>query len=139
MMRIALGYPDAASERSILTGDDPRSRIQELPVVINPEQLKVLQAETRSIHAASALLDYVQSLIDFTRTTARFEHGLSPRAGIALLSSARAWALMQGRREVLPEDVQAVLTAVVSHRIRDLEGRSGTDVGQHILDAVPVP
>jgi MoxR-like ATPase len=107
--------------------------------VISPEQLKTLQAETRGIHVASALLDYVQSLIDFTRTTARFEHGLSPRAGIALLSSARAWALMEGRREVLPEDVQAVLSAVVSHRIRDLEGRSERDIGQHILDTVPVP
>ena len=139
MMRIALGYPDAASERSILTGDDPRSRIQELPVVIDPDQLKSLQAETRGIHVAPALLDYVQSLIDFTRTTARFEHGLSPRAGIALLSSARAWALMEGRHEVLPEDVQAVLSAVVSHRIRDLEGRSGGDIGRHILDTVPVP
>ena len=139
MMRIALGYPDAASERSILTGDDPRNRIQELPVVINAEQLGILQAKSRQIHAASALLDYLQSLIDFTRTSPHFEHGLSPRAGIALLSAARAWAMMQGRSQVLPEDIQAVMPAVVSHRLSDLEGTSGKDVGQHILDSVPIP
>jgi MoxR-like ATPase len=139
MMRIALGYPDAASERSILTGDDPRSRIQQLPVVINSEQLTTLQAETRKIQVAPALLDYVQSLIDFTRTSARFEHGLSPRAGISLLSAARAWAMMEGRQQALPEDIQAVLSAIACHRIRDLEGNSGSDIGQHILESVPVP
>ena len=139
MMRIALGYPDAASERSILSGDDPRSRIDQLPVMIDPAQLAKLQASTRDMHVSPALLDYVQSLIDFTRSSARFQHGLSPRAGIALLSAARAWGMLEGRRQVLPEDVQAVLPAVVSHRMRDMEGKSGRGTGQHILESVPVP
>lgn len=139
MMRIALGYPDAASERAILSGDDPRNRVDALPVVMAPTQLAILQEQTRDMHVAPALLDYVQSLIDFTRRSARFQHGLSPRAGIALLSAARAWAMLEGRRQVLPEDVQAVLPAVVSHRMRDLEGKSGRGSGQYILESVPVP
>jgi MoxR-like ATPase len=139
MMRIALGYPDAASERAILTGDDPRNRIHEMPVVIDPQQLTALQAEIAKVRVAPALLDYLQALIDFTRTSARFEHGLSPRAGMALLSAARAWAMMEGRDHAMPEDIQAVLPAVVSHRIRDLEGVAGTAIGQHILDSVAVP
>jgi MoxR-like ATPase len=137
MMRIALGYPDTTSERAILSGENPRSLIQQLPVVINGEQLKGLQEEVRKVHIAPALLDYAQALLEFTRTAARFEHGLSPRAGIALLSAARAWALMEGRQQTLPEDIQAVLPAVVIHRLKDLE--SGADAGKHILDSVPIP
>jgi len=69
------------------------------------------------IHVADALLDYIQDLLGYTRNSPHYSYGLSPRAGLAILSSSRAWALMLGRGEVLPEDVQAVLPSVVGHRL----------------------
>jgi MoxR-like ATPase len=92
--------------------------------------------------AQSALLDYVQAIARYTRQSADFEAGISPRAVIALLRAAQAWALMHGHAGVLPEDVQAVLPAVVGHRLAPRDEsrfRGATQVGQHVLENVPVP
>ena len=94
------------------------------------------------VHASEALLDYVQAIARYTREAAEFEAGLSPRAVIALLRAAQAWALMQAHPGVLPEDVQAVLPAVVGHRLapRDTARfRDAGQVGQYVLEAVAVP
>ena len=94
------------------------------------------------MHASEALLDYVQAIARYTRQAAEFEAGLSPRAVIALLRAAQAWALMHGHRGVLPEDVQAVLVPVVGHRLAPRDAaqlRHAGDAGRHVLDAVPVP
>ena len=69
------------------------------------------------MQVSEALLDYVQAIINHTRHSPRFTQGLSPRAALALLRAAQAWAMMEGRRQVLPEDVQAILPAVVGHRL----------------------
>jgi MoxR-like ATPase len=142
LMRIELGYPEAALERQLLLGRDRRDLLAELAPTITPQQLLRLQGEVPRVHASEALLDYVQAIARYTRQASEFEAGLSPRAVIALLRAAQAWALMQSHPGVLPEDVQAVLPAVVGHRLAPRETsrfRDAGQVGQHVLEAVPVP
>ena len=140
LMRIELGVPDRASERAMLLGMDRREMLKELKPVFTPAVLQETQAAVRNIHTSSALLDYLQDLIDASRQ--RHSSGLSPRAGIALLRASQSWALMHGRDMVLPEDVQAVGVAVMGHRLgHDIEqpGESGRSLAQNLLHSVPVP
>src|SRR3954470_10432819 len=120
LMRLELGVPDRAAERSMLLGADRREMLREMPAALDGEYLQKLQGEVRSIHTSPALLDYVQDLLEASRQ--RHRPGLSPRAGLALLRCAQAWALMQGREMALPEDVQAIGVPVMGHRLgQDLE------------------
>jgi len=118
LMRIELGYPDSASERQLLAGQSRHRLIDTLTVKLPPEQLQRIQKEVLQVHASNALLDYCQAIIRFTRESAAYPTGLSPRAGLALLTAAKAWAYMDGRDAVIPEDMQAVLASVAGHRIR---------------------
>lgn len=118
LMRVELGYPDSQAERNLLANQDPRERITGLETVISTDLLAQLQSLIENIHVSDPLLDYTQNIIKFSRQSGDFINGLSPRAGLALLRASRAWALMQGREHVLPDDVQIVLPAVVSHRLR---------------------
>jgi MoxR-like ATPase len=139
-MRIELGIPDRASERAMLLGMDRREMLGELKPVFSAQTLLDLQQAVRSIHTSAALLDYLQDLLDASRQ--RHSTGLSPRAGLALLHAAQAWALMSGRDMVLPEDIQAVGAAVMSHRLgHDIEqpGESGRTLAAGLLRSVPVP
>ncbi len=119
-MRISLGYPAMQAERALLQGRDRRDMVHEIEPSLNPTQLLQLQRAVREIHTAPALIDYVQAILQFSRQSPQFSIGLSPRAGLALLHCARAWALMAGRDHVLPEDIQAVLPHVVGHRVHGL-------------------
>jgi MoxR-like ATPase len=142
LMRIQLGYPDAQAERVLLEGEDRRDLLARLPNAMNPQQLSQIQAEVGRVHVAPPLLDYVQGLLLFSRQSNRFRGGLSPRAGLGLLRAARAWALLQGRGHVLPEDVQVVTPAVVSHRLHPGEDsleQSTHDLVKHLLTAVALP
>jgi MoxR-like ATPase len=92
------------------------------------------------VHAAPALLDYVQAIVQHTRRSPNYLAGLSPRAALALLHCARAWALLEGRDKVLPEDVQAIVPGVAAHRLRPAHDSSRRiDVGAQLLSAVPIP
>jgi len=120
MVSIELGYPDSNSEREILAGTDRRDLLASVESVMSVDNLLYWQAKARQIHTAPAVLDYVQALLAATRELAlngKCNAGLSPRAGLSLLSMCRAWALLHGRDMVLPEDVQSVFTSVASHRI----------------------
>ena len=142
LMRIELGYPAAALERQLLLGRDRRDLLATLPATISPQQLLRLQAEVPRVHASDALLDYVQAIARYTRQAPEFESGLSPRAVISLLRAAQAWAFIHDHEGVLPEDVQAVLPAVVGHRLPARDStrfRSAGEIGQHVLASVPVP
>ena len=142
LMRIELGYPAESLERQLLLGRDRRDLLAGLPAVLTTHRLLALQAAVPRVHASDALLDYVQAVARYTRQSRDFEAGLSPRAVIALLRAAQAWALMHGHAGVLPEDVQAVLAAVVGHRLAPREEsrfRDAGEIGRHVLDAVPVP
>ena len=117
LMRLELGYPDRQAERSLLESGGRREQLPDLAACFSPEQLAPLQKQAAAVHVSPALLDYVQSLIEATRHSPKFIHGLSPRAALALLAAARAWAFIAGRNMVLPEDIQAVLPSVACHRL----------------------
>jgi MoxR-like ATPase len=140
LMRIELGVPDRAAERKMLLGLDRRQMLLELKPVMDGATLAEIQVRVRQVHASATLLDYLQDLLDASRR--RHRTGLSPRAGLALLHAAQAWALMQGRDMVLPEDIQAVGKSVMAHRLgRDLEssGDEGKPLAENLLREVAVP
>ena len=142
LMRIQLGYPDGAAERALLQGVDRRDLLPKLTAALQPAELSALQAAARAVHVSSALLDYLQALVDYSRRSPDFVSGLSPRAALAMLAAARAWALMEGRNQVLPEDLQAILPGVVGHRLfvaRDSTRVNGNAVSDQLIEAVPVP
>jgi MoxR-like ATPase len=141
LMRIRLGYPDRLAERALLQGTNRRDLLDELTPRLRPENLAQLQQDVRYVHVAPALLDYVQALVGHTRISADYAGGLSPRASLALLSAGRAWALIYGRRHVTPEDVQAVLPAVVGHRLVPANGSAvnGAEAGERLIRQVAVP
>lgn len=118
LMRLELGYPDHDAERELLTGQNRYKLIATLDVQLPAEKLLCMQQAVQDIYTSPALLDYMQALIKFTRESEEYHTGLSPRAGLALLNSAKAWAYMQQREEVIPEDVQMVLAPVAGHRLR---------------------
>jgi MoxR-like ATPase len=139
LMRIELGVPDRASERAMLLGLDRRELLRKVQPVLSTESLHELQQAVRTVHTSPALLDYLQNLLEASRD--RHRTGLSPRAGLALLHASQAWALMQGREMVLPEDLQAVGAAVMAHRLgEDYEAssESGRALAQSLLKTVPV-
>jgi len=129
LMRIHLGYPDAAAERALLEGQERRDMISDLGAALATGDLLELQYKARLVFTAPALLDYVQALIRYTRQSSDFVNGLSPRAGLAVVNAARAWAFMDDRNEVIPEDVQAIAKrcgspAVVNHRVYAVQQQS---------------
>ncbi len=138
LMRISLGYPDPASERALLAGGDRRRMLREIAPRVDAAGLRAWQAQVDQVHVAPGLLDYVQALLAATRSSPKCETGLSPRAGLALLQAARAWAMIDGRRQVVPEDVQAVLPSVAGHRLNSLEGESDGLV-RDLIEGVAVP
>jgi len=141
LMRIKLGYPDQAAERALLKGEDRRELIAKIKPAMSVSQLLDLQKAVTAVFVSDALIDYVQALINHTRDSARFEMGLSPRAGLALLHASQAWAMMAGRQQVLPEDVQAIAPSVVGHRLRRITNGDTKilDAAQELLRNVAIP
>ncbi|KZZ46606.1 AAA family ATPase, partial [Thalassolituus sp. HI0120] len=138
LMRIQLGYPHEKAERELLEGKDRRAMANNLVGVISHEQLSQLQQQVNQVQTSSSVLDYVQRIIAFTRYEGGYQYGLSPRGSLALLRSAKAWALIHGRGHMVPEDIQAVLPAVVDHRLADAADGGAHSVSQQILNTVPV-
>ena len=142
LMRIELGYPDRDAERALLQGSDRRDMIVALDPCLAPGELMELQSMVRNVHAAPALLDYVQALVEYSRRSPDYVSGLSPRAALSLLHASRAWALLEGRDKVVPEDIQAVLPGVTGHRLRPVrEGvrHTSLDTATSLINAVAIP
>lgn len=133
LMCLSLGYPDAASERALLMGEDRRTLLKSMRMAMQPADLIAAQAELKKIHVSSSLIDYIQALAQASRQNGMFAEGLSPRATIALLQAARAWAAMEGRNHVIPEDVQAVLVPVAAHRLHSLKSTAGSALSSRDL------
>ena len=138
LMRISIGYPDAKSEMELLTGVDRRKLADGLQQVIALEELTALQQKVEDVHASSSVLEYIQRIIHYTRYEGGFSYGLSPRGGLGLLRASKAWALLHGREHLIPEDVQAVLPAVIDHRLADAAQQSEHGVSAQILQRIPV-
>jgi len=144
LMCISLGYPDRAAERSLLSGDARRDMLKGLQPVARPADLLAAQAEVKKIYVSAALLDYIQALIAHTRASGKYAEGLSPRGGLALLAAARAWAWLDGREHVIPEDVQNIMASVAGHRLHATSHESGRalhgrELVAQLIAAVPVP
>ena len=139
LMRISLGYPDAAAELEVLRGEDRRELLEKLPPGLDTAALLALQQAARATHAGEPLLAYVRALAEHTRHAAGLAYGLSPRGALALLAAGRAWALLSGRDHVLPADIQAVFPAVAVHRLGIGDVRQSAACAAALLDAVPLP
>jgi len=141
LMRIDLGYPDRDAERQLLEGEDRRSIIKNLQPVFSKQQLLETQQLAAALHVSPAILDYIQAILEFTRHSSAFEFGLSPRGGLALLNAAKAYALIDGHKYVLPEHVQTILPAVVDHRLPvqlDAGSKRQKSAAQHIMESISV-
>ncbi len=144
LMRIELGYPGAEAERALLRGESRRDLLEKITPCMQPAELLALQRDAQQLHVSDALLDYVQALVGHTRRSPDYVSGLSPRAALALTQAARAWAMLDARKHVVPEDVQAVLPGVVGHRLipagtaRDTAS-SSADVATRLMQSVAIP
>ncbi|HEY9035545.1 MAG TPA: AAA family ATPase [Pseudomonadales bacterium] len=140
LMRIAIGYPDPADERALLEGQNPREILSGLKPVCHGDAVLSMQAAADAVHVSDSLMGYVQRLIAHTRNTPAYALGLSPRGALALLAAARAWAWIDGRQHVIPEDIQAVFPVVVTHRIQPAleSGVSAPALIRRTLDETPV-
>jgi len=141
LMRIDLGYPNKAAERELLEGEDRRNIINKLVAVFNKQQLFDAQNLASALHVSPAILDYVQSILAFSRQTTAFDFGLSPRGGLALINAARAYALVEGQQYVLPEHVQTILPVVVNHRLPvtiETGAKQVTSAAEHIIESVSI-
>ncbi len=142
MLRIQMGYPDAQAERGLLSGVDRREIVAQLTPQLEHSELLMLQKRAREVFVSPALLDYVQAILRYTREESRYTHGLSPRAGLSMLAAARAWALLEERDAVIPEDVQAVLPGVVSHRLQavgEYARLNSAALARELIEAVAIP
>ncbi len=139
LMRLSLGYPGHEAERELLQGRDRRALLAELPPVLSLDELLDLQRQVDAVHVADAFVDYLQAVLTRSREMPGLAHGLSPRAGLALLRASRAWALVHGRGYVLPEDLKAVLPSVAAHRLAAREAGARTEaLVSQLLRTVPV-
>ena len=141
LMCITLGYPDRASERALLSGEDRRELVGRLGAVMSPAELVLAQAEVFKVHASAALLDYLQALLAASRSGQWFVDGLSPRAGLAVLRAARAHALLGQRDYVAPDDIQAILPQTAAHRLVPVAGagRGRVEQVRAMVEALGLP
>ena len=142
LMRLELGYPNAASERELIVGDDRRAMLEDVDAELTPEVLRKLQAAAAQVHMSDPLVDYIQELVRQTRESPDIDIGLSPRGALALVAAAKAHAFVEHHSGVYPDDIQAVFAAVAGHRLKpagNTSFRSAAELCQHVLDSVAIP
>ena len=141
LMRIELGYPDRMAENKLLKKGQVKDLLSEMPECILSESVVEIQDQINEVHLSDPLLNYIQDILDFTRTSDHFHVGLSPRAGMAIIQASRSWAFINNRDYALPEDVQLIMPWVVGHRLRSKE--SLEELPRHqlisLLHQVPIP
>ncbi|WP_323003505.1 AAA family ATPase [Denitromonas sp.] len=139
LMRLQLGYPDPAAERALLLGENRRDLLAALAPVIDPDTLVQMQHACARVHVADPLADYVQALLEASRRSDDGP-GLSPRAGLALVGAARAWAWLDRRDHVEPEDIQRIFAAVAGHRLGLDHSVAAADARcRALIEGVPLP
>lgn len=143
LMRIQLGYPSRAGEKILLMSEAREQLIETLPVILSANALVELQGLVRKVHVSEAIVDYIQNIVDRSRTESEKIRsiGLSPRAALGLIRAAQAWTFLAGRSNVIPEDVQAVAVSVMSHRLNpsdDFSGETGKRLAEDIVLQVRV-
>lgn len=139
MLRLSLDYPDPAAERALLIGEDRRDMMASLKPRLDVAAISQLHAAAQAVKVSSSLLDYLQALLTASRKHNEVRVGLSPRAGLALLAAARAWAMISGRDYVIPEDVQTVFVPTAAHRLVPGRGSHREAIARAILAETAVP
>jgi MoxR-like ATPase len=141
LMRIEIGYPDEAAECALLMGESRRHLLEETTPLMDAHTLQALQTAVHGLTVSSRLAAYVQKLLAVSRRHPAFILGLSPRAGLGLLAAARAWAFLENRGHVLPEDVQAVFPSVAAHRLRRMDDLRPCPLAllDELIQSVPLP
>lgn len=138
MMKMELGYPNREAETSILLNGDPAAALLELKPLWEPAEIIARQKEVRKVHVSNQIASYI---VDIAQESRRLPHGISPRASLSLLHSSQAYAWLESRNFVIPEDVQAVAVSVMSHRLvsgDELRPKIGIDRAREILSKIPV-
>ncbi|WP_312266515.1 AAA family ATPase [Neisseria sp.] len=139
MMRLSMGYPSAQAEKQLYFQGDRRQTLPQLQAVCNAEILAGWMQEVAAVKVSQAAADYVFRLVEATRQPGRFVLGLSPRAGLAVVAAAKAWAFMQGRAHVLPDDVKAVWVPVANHRVQAVQQQQNSEMLlKDLLDHVAI-
>jgi len=141
LLSISLGYPEPVAERQLLTTEDRADMLENTHSLLTPEDVQALRNDCEQVHASEDLLDYIQALLQETRDERWFEIGLSPRAGLALLRSSRAYAFLEDRDYVMPEDVKAIFPSLARHRLSPTSGfaQSVEEQIEELLNQVPIP
>jgi len=141
LLSISLGYPDPAAERQLLTTEDRADMLENTHSLLSPEDVQALRSDCEQVHVSEDLLNYIQALLHETRDERWFETGLSPRAGLALLRSSRAYAFLEDRDYVLPEDVKTIFPSLARHRLSPSSGfaQSVEEQIDELLTQVPIP
>ncbi len=141
LLRTAIGYPSAAEERRLLIEPDRRDLLANLQPVLDPARVSQLIRTAAGLHVAEPVLDYIQALVHATRSHASLRAGLSTRAALALIRTARAHALVRGQDFCLPENVKLIFPALAGHRLQTMPeaGLSVDQVVAEIIDATAVP
>lgn len=141
LMRVELGYPSRAAEKALLLGESRLTMVEDLSPVFQPQDLLSIQDAARAVHVSENIVSYIQDLVAKTRENVAVGRGLSPRGALCLVHASQAWALLQKRQMVLPEDVQAIALSVMSHRLNpvdDLSGETGLRMAEDVLASVRV-
>ncbi|MDP2644285.1 MAG: MoxR family ATPase [Desulfobacterales bacterium] len=141
LMRIDIGYPGRFDEKALLTQEEHPNRLLHLTPLLTPADVLTIQRQIAQIHVSDPLLEYLQDILEFTRTSPHFQIGLSPRAGLALLRATRSWAFLQGRDFALPEDLQSVIFRVIGHRLRSSEDLKEIPAERlvQLITTIPIP
>ncbi len=139
LMRLSIGYPPPDAERTLLTSPEFNSKVSELKPIINPDQLMDLQLQSQKVIVSDLVLDYVQALLAASRNQGWFDHGLSPRAGIGLIRAAQAYAKTDDRSFIRPDDIQAVMPAIVNHRLVIRKSTTQLSAAELLMNGVEVP
>lgn len=139
LMRLMIGYPPPNAERQLLKQPEASNRLTELKPIINPAQLLELQKQCQNITVSDIVLDYVQSILAASRNQGWFNHGLSPRAGMGLIRAAQAYARTDERDFIRPDDIQAVMPAVVNHRLIIKKSQIQLSAAELLINEIEVP
>lgn len=142
LMRLAIGYPGPAAERALLQGEARRDLLARMNPRIDPVQLRGWSNEIRGVHVADVVLDYLLALLRASREHSAIDHGVSPRAGLAWLRAAQAWAWLHGRSSVRPDDLQHLALPVLAHRLAPAYQAGfieGSELVRRLLEGVPAP
>ena len=147
MMKITMGYPSLDEEVEILARHHQHATLTRLDMiqpVITKEELLGMRQQIEQVFVEPSLLRYIATIVQQTRTSKAVFLGASPRASVAILHTSKAYALMQGRDFVTPEDIQTVAPSVLQHRLlltaeAEMEGHTPLKIAQRLINKVEVP